>query len=423
MLRKVAVTGLGAVCAAGIGKRGFWESMLAGQSCVSRITRFDASEHAARIAAEVSDEEFNAHLERSFSSRLPELDRVSRFALLAANLALEDAGWPHESHQAELSGVAVGTSIGGLESGGHRIWEALCAEREGKASPDCRPPGAWWIMMPGSLTEVIGERFRLMGLRSLVTTGCTAAADAIGQGWEAIRSGMADLMVVGGSEAPVEPLAVESFARIGALSCRNEDPDHASRPFDLMRDGFVIGEGAGMIVLEEMQAARSRGAHIYAEMCAYATTLDSFHMTASDPENGGAIRAIRQALEIARMNSADVSYISAHGSSTPLNDERETLVIKSVFGPDAYRIPISSIKSMIGHLSGACGGVQAVSCMAALDTGMIPPTINYEYPDPACDLDYVPNHARECAIKSVLQNTFGFSGKNVAIIYKSNGKE
>jgi 3-oxoacyl-(acyl-carrier-protein) synthase len=272
--------------------------------------------------------------------------------------------------------------------------------------------------LPSSIAHNVSRLLGANGPCTLISTGCASGADAIGTGFEYVRSGQTAVAFAGASEAPIEPLTVYAFDAIGALSRHNQEPQKASRPFDLKRDGFVIGEGCGLLVLEELHHALQRDAHIYGEIIGYETTCDAYHMTGSLPDNREAVRGIRLALDRAGIPLEEVDYVSAHGTSTPMNDKSETEIIRQVFGPHAYHLAVSSIKSMIGHLSGAAGSVQAVSCALALEHQMLPPTINYEWPDPACDLDYVPNFARPSKVHTVLQDTFGFSGKNSALLYR-----
>lgn len=413
--RRVVVTGLGIVSAAGIGKDACWEVLSNGRSCVDYITKFDTTHTNVKIAAE---------LKKTKAPRYPkpktpiDLDRVSRFALLASHLALEDSGLDLQSEKMDRIGTVLGTSVGGLEGGGHSYYQFVQALEHGSNLDDSPNLSHRLSFFPGSMARNINLTYGFSGRSDVVSTGCVSSADAIGTAFEHIQYGDADIMLAGGAEDPINLYTIKAFDVVMALSTKSDDPQKASRPFDRKRNGFVMGEGGAILILEELEHAKERGARIYNEIGAFHSTCDAYHQTASSPSQEIAAVAVRQAIRDAKIDRNDVAYISAHGTSTPKNDIQETILIKKVFGDQAYKIPVSSIKSMMGHTSGAAGSMQAVSCCLAFENNMIPPTINYEFPDRECDLDYVPNEARSWNGSVILQNTFGFAGKNAALIYK-----
>ncbi|MBI1757383.1 MAG: beta-ketoacyl-ACP synthase II [Fimbriimonas ginsengisoli] len=406
---RVVVTGAGAVTPLGVGVDVFWPRMLAGESGVAPITLLDVSEYTTRIAGEVKD--FNAEdwLDRKEARRI---DRFIAFASAAARMAIDDACFKAEGDEADDVGVLIGSGIGGLTylAEQHR---RLIEGGPSRVSPFLVP-----YMIPDMASGYVSIQHGFKGPNSCVVTACATGANAIGDAYHIIKRGDAVAMLAGGAEAPVNELGMSGFCSARAMSQRNDEPKRASRPFDADRDGFVIAEGAAVLVLEDFARAKARGAQIYGEIVGYGMSGDAFHITQPDPEGDGAARAMRHALRTAGMNPADVQYINAHGTSTHYNDKLETLAIKRVFGEHAARIPVSSTKSMIGHTLGAAGAVEALICLLAMRDGMLPPTINYETPDPECDLDYVPNVARKASIDVAASNSFGFGGHNVCLILR-----
>lgn len=409
--RRVVVTGLGAITPLGHTMADTWDAVVAGRSGAGRITLFDTSDHKVSIAAEVSDFEPTEYFEAKEARRL---DRCSQFALVAAREAMSHAGLEldPDSEEAERSGALVGVGFGGMETFIEEVG-VLHERGPGRVSPLGIPKII--ANMPAGLVSI---EHHLLGPVSCTVTACSASANAIGDAAEIIRRGAADLMVAGGSEAAITTYAVAAFAQARALSTRNDDPTAASRPFDAGRDGFVMGEGAAMLVLEERESALARGATIHAEVTGYGMSADSYHITLPKPGGTGAARAIKAALADAGLEASELDYVNAHGTSTGANDSTETLALKVALGEDVARaIPVSSTKSMTGHLLGGAGALEAAISIRAIQTGILPPTINYETPDPECDLDYVPNEAREVGgIDHVASNSFGFGGHNVTLI-------
>ncbi|MGQ9630004.1 MAG: beta-ketoacyl-ACP synthase II [bacterium] len=409
MKRRVVVTGVGVVSPVGTGKEKFWDSLRAGKSGIGRITLFDSSDQRVHIAGEVKD--FDP-LQFISERDVKKTDRFAQFALAASKMAVADAGLKIEEEDPDRIGVIIGSGIGGTTT-----WEeqhrALIAKGPKKVSPFFIP-----MMIINIASGLVSIEFNVKGPNSSLATACATGNHAIGDSAKIIARGDADVMICGGSEAAVSPLSVAGFAAMRVLSTRNDEPQRASRPFDRDRDGFVIGEGAGILVLESLEHAERRGARIYAELAGYGLTGDAYHITAPAPEGRGSAKAMMMALRDAGMSPDDIDYINAHGTSTDLNDKNETIAIKSVFGERAYKIPVSSTKSMIGHLLGAAGGVEAVACVLTLENQILPPTINYETPDPDCDLDYVPNEARAAKVRTVMSNSFGFGGHNAVLIMK-----
>ncbi|MBI3976205.1 MAG: beta-ketoacyl-ACP synthase II [Armatimonadetes bacterium] len=407
MRRRVVVTGLGVVSPVGIGVDRFWNSLMEGRSGVRRITAFDPSALPTRIAAEVPDFDPTAFMDRKEARRN---DRFVQFAYAAARMALEDARLAITPANAARVGVLIGSGIGGAITWEeqHRILETRGPDR---VSPFFIP-----MIIMNMAAGVVSILTGAKGPNSCVVTACATGGNAIGDATRIIQRGEADAMIAGGTEAAITVLSVAGFCAMKAMSTRNDDPARAVRPFDAERDGFVMGEGAGVVVLEALEAAEQRGARIYAELVGYGVSGDAYHITQPDPEADGASRSMRNALADADLPPEAIEYINAHGTSTPYNDRTETLAIKKIFGGHARRLAVSSTKSMMGHLLGAAGGVEFVACVQALERGVLPPTINYEHPDPECDLDYVPNVPREARITTAMSNAFGFGGHNAILI-------
>jgi len=404
----VVITGLGAITPLGNDVTTTWETCVAGKSGVARITLFDPTPFGTQFAAEVKGFDPEAHLGRKEARRM---DRFTQFAVVASQQALQDACLALDHEDRNNIGVIIGSGIGGIGT----ITASVDVMRErgpGRVSPFFVP-----MMLPDTAAGQVAITFGLKGPNMCVTSACASSANAIGEATEMIRRGAADVILAGGAEAGIVPVALAGFNVMGAVSTRNDAPGRASRPFDAQRDGFVMGEGAAILVLEALEHAQARDAHIYAEVLGYGASADAFHITAPDETGDGAARAMRLALADAGLPPEAVGYINAHGTSTILNDKTETQAIKQVFGERAYDLPISSTKSMHGHLLGAAGAVEAVICVKALQTGVLPPTINYEYPDPECDLDYIPNTARHMRVRLVMSNSFGFGGHNASLLF------
>ncbi|OGX28660.1 MAG: beta-ketoacyl-[acyl-carrier-protein] synthase II [Omnitrophica WOR_2 bacterium RIFCSPHIGHO2_02_FULL_67_20] len=408
-MRRVVVTGLGAVTPVGNDVPAMWAALLAGKSGVGPIQSFDASAFESRIAAEVKGFDPASYIS---PKEIRRTERFTQLAIAAATQAVRQSGVSIEREDPFRCGVIIGSGMGSM----HLIEEqhsVYLAKGPKKLTPFMIPM-LICNMAPGHVAMNLGFK----GPNFCTTTACASGAHGVGEAFRIIQRGAADVMLGGGTESCVSPMAVGGFCALMALSRRNGEPATASRPFDRERDGFVIGEGAGVLVLEELEHAKKRGAAILAEMAGYGLTADAYHMTAPDPEGTGAAKAMALALEDARMRPEDVTYLNAHGTSTELNDKIETLAIKKTFGPAAKTVAVSSTKSMTGHLIGAAGGVEAVISVLAITDGVMPPTINYEHPDPECDLDYVPNHARRAAVKAVLSNSLGFGGHNATVIFR-----
>lgn len=408
--RRVVVTGLGLITPLGTGLQKTWEALCKGASGVGRITAFDTSELPVQIAGEVKDFDPEDFIERK---EIKKMDVFIQYALGAGSMAVDNAKLKITEENADRVGVIVGAGIGGINT--IERYHSILMQQNGqrRISPFFIP-----MLITNLAAGQISMRFGARGPNSCVTTACAAGTHAIGDSFKIIQRGDADAMIAGGSESAITPLTVAGFANMKALSSRNDAPQKASRPFDKERDGFVIAEGAGIVVLEELGLALKRGARIYAEVTGYGMTADAYHMTAPDPEGRGVINCMRMALRDADITPEAVDYINAHGTSTPYNDKHETMAIVRVFGEHAYKLAVSSTKSMTGHLLGAAGGIEAAFCALALSEGIIPPTINYEHRDPECNLDYVPNHARQANLDFVLSNSFGFGGTNACIILK-----
>ena len=408
--RRVVITGLGTINPVGATVDATWKNLVSGTSGIGRVQRVDVSDLPSKIAGEVSDFEVTDYIPKRLARRM---DRYAQFFWVAARDALADAGIAYEEDDPEAyrTGVVVGTGIGGVESFEQEI-DTLFHVGPHRVSP---------YGIPKIIANIAGGQvsidFNLYGPNTTAVTACAASANAIGDAGELIKRGAADVMLAGGADASITRFAMDGFAQARALSTNNDDPLGASRPFDADRDGFVMAEGGAALILEEREHALARGARVYAELVGYGMSADAYHITLPRPGGDGAARAMKAALDHARITPEDISVINAHGTSTPANDVTETLAIKTVFGDRAYRIPTSSTKSMTGHLLGGAGAVEAIASVLTIRDGTIPPTINYATPDPECDLDYVPNEAREAEVRYVMSNSFGFGGHNVALIF------
>ncbi len=410
MKRRVVVTGVGAVSPVGLTARETWDALLAGKSGIALISRFDTTEFPTRIAGEVKGFDPLNFVDRK---TVRKMDRFITYAVAASDEAFASAGLrPGAEPDSERIGVYIGSGIGGFETI-EREHEKFLREGARKISP---------FFIPASIINeasgFVSIRLGAGGPNSATCTACAAGCHAIGDSFKIIQRGDADVMVAGGAEAAITPMGVGGFSALKALSTRNDEPEKASRPFDLERDGFVVGEGAGILILEELGHALARGVEILAEVVGYGTSGDAFHITAPPEDGGGAFRAMRNALSDAGIPPSAVDYINAHGTSTPPNDRIETLAVKQLFGDHAYRLAISSTKSMTGHLLGAAGGLEAVISVLSVKHGQIPPTINLDHPDPDCDLDYVPHRSRSREITYALSNSFGFGGTNAALLFR-----
>jgi 3-oxoacyl-[acyl-carrier-protein] synthase II len=409
MSSRVVITGLGAITPIGNTVDEFWNSLCNGQSGVGRITKFDVSELPTQIAACVKDFDPVNYMDKKEAKRM---DRYTQFAVAAANMAIKDAELNLDKIDKERFGIVLGTGIGGIETLEEQFG-VMMQKGPGRVSPFLVPMMIA-NMAAGQLSILVGAK----GINTTVVTACASGTHAIGEAFNAIRTGAADVVITGGSEAPITRIALAGFCSMKALSVRNDDPKAACRPFDQERDGFVMGEGAGILILESYRHAVKRGARILAEIVGYGSTADAYHITAPAPDGEGGARAMQLALDMARISPGDISYINAHGTSTPYNDKFETKAIKDVFGEHAYKLAVSSTKSMTGHLLGAAGGVEAIAVVKAIAEQFVPPTINYTFPDPECDLDYVPNQGRAWEIEYALSNSFGFGGHNACILVK-----
>ena len=408
--RRVVVTGLGTINALGNHVKDSWARIKNAENGIGKVTRFDASQHSSQVVGEVKDFNPGEFFDAKEARRM---DRFSVYAVAAAIQAMQDAGLKDGSFDPERIGVILGNGIGGIEVLSENFKKML--ERGPKAiHPLCTP-----MMIINIAAGNIAIKLNLQGPCITVATACASGTDAIGDALRWIREGRADLMMAGGTEAAITPLGLASFCVLQAVSTKfNDTPERASRPFDAARDGFVMGEGAGLLILEELEHAKKRGAKIYAEVAGYGCTCDANHLTAPHPEGRGAVKAMRMAVEDAGLAPADIDYINAHGTSTPVNDPVETKAIKDVFGEQARKLKVSSTKSMIGHLLGAAGGVEGIVTVLALQEQFYPATRNYETPDPACDLDYVPNKGYNAPMRAAISNSFGFGGHNGVICFK-----
>jgi 3-oxoacyl-[acyl-carrier-protein] synthase II len=406
--RRVVVTGLGLVTPLGIGVPKTWEKLCQGQSGIGPISRFDASQYSVRIAGEVKNFDPANFIEKK---EVKKMDTFIHFAVAASQEAVDDAKLAVTSDNADRVGVYIGAGIGGLPAIEH--YHKILLER----GPDRVSPFFIPMVIINLASGQVAIRFGAKGPNACTVTACATGNHCIGDGFRLIQRGEADVMIVGGTESTICSTAVAGFAAAKALSRRNDEPERASRPFDKDRDGFVIGEGAGVLIIEELEHARARGARIYAEVIGYAMNSDAFHITAPPEDGAGAVKCMEQALKDGGVSKSSVGYINAHGTST-FADQVETQVIKNVFGEQAYSIPVSSTKSMTGHLLGAAGGIEAVFSILALQQGIIPPTINLDNPDPRCDLDYVPHKSRVCSFDVAISNAFGFGGVNACLVFR-----
>jgi len=409
--RRVVVTGLGMISPLGVGNDVTWQGLIEGRSGVGRITKFDATDYACRIAGEVRDFHPEEWIEKK---EVKKSDTFIHYAVAAAQMAVNDAALDTETYDSDRVGVIIGSGIGGLPLI-EEMHKKLLERGPSRISP---------FFIPGLIVNLaaghISIRFGCKGPSSAPATACATGAHSIGDAYKIIQRDDADVMFAGGSEAVITALAVGGFSAMRALSTRNDEPQRASRPWDLERDGFVMGEGAGVLILEERERAIARGAKIYCEITGYGMSSDAFHITSPSDDGDGMARVMVRALKDAGLKPTDIDYINAHGTSTPIGDKTETIAIKRVFGDDAYKVAISSTKSMTGHLLGAAGGLESAIAAMVVKLGIIPPTINYENPDPECDLDYVPNEARKQEVTHVLSNSFGFGGTNATLIFSKD---
>lgn len=415
--RRVVLTGLGCVTPVGNNLSDFWGSVINGRSGVARLTAFDPSNFDSQIAAEVKNFDSTRYLTVKQDRKL---DLFVKFAVAAAKMAFEDSGLDPNKINLDKAGVDIGSGIGGLhtiESEHRKYLESGPEKGPSKISPFLIP-----MLIVNMASGIVSIELGLRGPNLAAVTACATAGHSIGDAFKIIQRNDADIMMAGGSEAATTPMGFGGFCALKALSTHNNEPQKASRPFDRERDGFVMGEGAGVVVLEELEHARKRGARIYCEMVGYGMSGDAYHMTAPAPSGEGAVRCMQAALDDAQINPEDVDYINAHGTSTPLNDKMETNAIKQLFGAHAAKLAVSSTKGVTGHMLGATGGAELIACAKAIEDQVLPPTINYEHPDPECDLDYVPNTARKTKVDVVMSNSLGFGGHNVTLVVrKFNG--
>lgn len=410
MTRRVVVTGLGMVTPLGTGVEKNWEAVCSGTSGIGPITKFDTTGFASRIAGEVKDFRSQDFMDKQ---QIRRFDIFIHYAVASARMAMEDSGLKINDKNAHRVGCVTGSGLGGLGMLEH--FHSVLMEKGPKRISPFFIPGIIANMAPGQ----IAIEFSAKGPNISIETACAASTHAVGEAFRLIRDGMSDAIITGGAEAVITPLAVGGFCSMRALSTRNDAPEKASRPFDLDRDGFIIGEGAGILILEELESALERGANIYGEVIGYGLTGDAYHVSAPEPEGEGAIHCMKGALDFAGLIPEDIDYINAHGTSTKLNDLSENKAIKSVFGDHAYKLSISSTKSVTGHLLGGAGGIESIFTLLTIKNGIIPPTMNYETPDPECDLDYVPNTARKAKVRTAMSNSFGFGGTNATLIFKA----
>jgi 3-oxoacyl-[acyl-carrier-protein] synthase II len=407
--KRVVVTGMGVIASLGHNVGDFWANILAGKNGIDRVTLFDAKDYACQIGAEVRGWEAAQHMDPKEVRRN---DRYTHFGFCAAKQAVADAKLDMTKEDSDRVGVIIGSGIGGMLT--IELQHSVLLERGPRKVSPFMIPALISNMCGGLVAIELGARGPNFG----VVSACATATHAIGESFRMVRSGEADVMVCGGSEAAITPLAYAGFCSMKAMSTNNENPQRASRPFDLNRDGFIMGEGAGILVIESLEHALARGARIYCELAGYAATCDAYHITSPDPDGKGLSLAMTRALNDARVAPQEIDYINAHGTSTPYNDKFETLAIKKVFGDHARKVLISSTKSMTGHLLGAAGGIESIISVKTIETGEVPPTINYETPDPDCDLDYVPNVKRSAAVRTVLSDNLGFGGQNAALVFR-----
>lgn len=409
MKKRVVVTGVGVISPVGTGKEKFWQSLIEGKSGIGLINRFDASELPTRIAGEVKDFDPHDFIDKKEARRM---DRFTQLAMAAADMAMEDAGLQADKIAPFRAGVILGSGVGGIETIEEQAI-VMQTKGPGRITPFFVP-----MMIANIAGANIAIKFGLRGPNITAVTACASSTNSVGDAFRIIQRGEADVMVTGGSEAPVIKLAMAGFCSMKAMSTRNEEPQKASRPFDSGRDGFVMGEGAGILILESLEHAQARGAKIYAEIGGYGMTCDAYHIVAPDPEGMGAAMAMDFCLKDAGMKPQEIDYVNAHGTSTPPGDIAETKAVKKIFGEHAPKMAVSSTKSMTGHLLGAAGGVEAIICALSIERGIIPPTINMEEPDPECDLDYVPNKAVKREVDAAISNSFGFGGHNATILLR-----
>ncbi len=414
MVERVVVTGLGAVTPLGIGVPALWSGVVEGRSAVGPITHFDASALGTRIAAEVKDFDAEEHFGRREARRM---EPFVQYAVHSARQATADAGLGNGALPRTRTGVIIGTGIGGV---GILLQQAKVLETQGprRVSPFLIP-----MMLPDMAAGQVAIDLGLEGPNMAVISACASGTNAIGEAAAMIRRGSADVMIAGGAESAILAIAIAGFNVMGALTTNNEAGPGANRPFDARRDGFVMGEGAGVLVLEPLERARARGAHIYGEVAGYGSSADATHITAPREDGSGAVAAMQAALDDAGMGPTEVGYLNAHGTGTALNDAMETTAIKRVFGAAASRVPVSSTKPVTGHCLGAAGAIEAIICLQAMANGLVPPTINYSEPDPVCDLDYVPNQARPARLRSAMSNSFGFGGHNACLVFRAQPQE
>ncbi len=405
-VHRVVVTGLGCLTPVGHGKDAYFEALIAGVSGVGPITHFDPSDITTKIAAQINDFVPDDFMDKKAAKRM---DRFSQFGVAASRMAMEDSKLERGVYDPYREGIILGTGIGGIATIEDSM-RTLIGRGPSRMSPFCIP-----MLIPNMVSGMVSIELGLMGSSLSVSTACSSATHAIGEAYRMIKHGYLDMALAGGVEAAVTSLAVSGFAAMKAMSTRNDDPKGAMRPFDKTRDGFVMGEGGGVLVLESLEGALKRGAHIYGEVLGYGSTSDAFHMTAPDENATGASKAMELTLEEAGLEPSEIDYLNAHGTSTPMNDRLETLAIHKVFGDAARDLTISSTKSMTGHLLGGAGGIEAIACLQVIQTGKVPPTINYNEPDEDCDLFYVPNHSIEKKVRYTLSNTLGFGGHNGCI--------
>lgn len=408
-MRRVVVTGIGIISPVGTGKEEYFQSLKEGKCGVDIITKFDTEGFDAKIAAEVKDFDPSLYIDKKECRRM---DRFTQFAVAASKMAMADSKLKDELINPNRFGVCIGSGIGGMETM-EAQYNILREKGPGRVSP---------FMIPMMISNIAAGNISIVlnakGPNTTIVTACASSTNAIGEAYKTVQRGDADIMITGGTEASITPLSLAGFCAMKALSTRNDDPKTASRPFDKDRDGFVMGEGAGMLIIEDLEHAVNRGAQIYGEIVGYGASGDAYHITAPAPDADGAYRAMLMAVEDAGIKPCNIDYINAHGTSTGLNDKLETLAIKRLLEEDASKVAVSSTKSMMGHLLGAAGAVEAIACLMAIDEGIIPPTINYTTPDEECDLDYVPNKARNKEIVYAMSNSLGFGGHNASIILK-----
>lgn len=408
-MRRVVITGIGPITPIGIGKKKYWDSLIEGKSGIGKITCFDAEDFSVKIAGQVDDFCPEDYMDKKQAKKM---DRFAQFAVAGTEIAIKDSEMNLDKIDKKRVGVIIGSGVGGIQTFEKEHTKLL--EKGPKRISPFFIPMMISNMAPGQVSMFFGFK----GPSFTITTACSSGTHAIGESFRMIQNGTADIIITGGSEASVCPMAVAGFSSMRALSTRNEEPERASRPFDKNRDGFVVGEGAGLIVLEELKHALKRDAHIYGEIVGYGITSDAYHITEPEPDGEGAADAMRLALEDGKVDYKSVDYINAHGTSTYYNDKLETLAIKKVFKEHAHEISISSTKSMTGHLLGAAGGIEAIATVLTVERGIIHPTVNYEFPDEECDLDYTPNKSKIRDVKYALSNSFGFGGHNGSILIK-----